>query len=376
MRVGRSQKKVSARSVMGGSVVLAMLALAACGSGSTSEGASGSSGGKGVIVEFGASQAEPYLYAQHKAAVAEAKRLGYKLKTIQNQFSASEQNQQIKQYLASGERPKAFLIWAVDPEAVVALAAQLSKIAPVFAENQSVAKGGFKYIKAYTGANNILVGKVAGENLTALKDKLVKEGHKFRTPGGGVLSINSPAGLSITNERIEGLKGPMDAAGMKLIEDYQGCASPDDCFKAASLLVPKYKDKLDFIYATSNSHAAGIIKAVQQSGLKPGKDIWIVTGNCGGPGSVMSNGVYATGGQYATVEGAGMIRMIAKYFGAGEKIATGKKEVLTAGDAAPEVDLTSPPAQYSFLPNPPLVGADSLDGQIWGAPVKQACPVE
>jgi ABC-type sugar transport system substrate-binding protein len=367
--------------------LFAVLALSACGSSSSSGGSttagsstggstSGSSENGGEIVVFGATKSEGYINVEHKALQDEAENLGYTVKFIENNFSASEQTQQIQQYLASGQHPKAFVIWATDPKADVALAAQLDQIAPVFAENQTVAEGGFKYIKAYTGAEDVLIGEVAGENMGNIKKELEAKGTQFNTPGGGVLFVNAPAGLAISSDRAEGMETTLSKAGMQVLENNEGCASAEECYEVANQLIPKWKSKLDFIYTTSNQFAPGVVKAAEQSGLKPGKDVQIITGNCSGPASVMEDGsVAATGGQYATMEGQGVAQMVARYFNSGEKVEEGE-EFLKPQTGAPTPDLSSPPAQRTYLPNPAMVGAKSLEGEVWGIPIKEACAAE
>jgi ABC-type sugar transport system substrate-binding protein len=383
---GRSARSALALLALG--LVLA-IAVTACGSSSNSSsstasstggsgGSSSSEGGEGgEIVFFSYSRSDVYQNAAYGAMEEEAGNLGYKLKIIESQANPAEQNQQIQQYIASGEKPKAFLIFALDPKAAVAQTAQLKAIAPVFLLNQTIEESGSANVAAYMGPNDVKIGETAGENVLKLREKLEGENYSFKTEGGGLLVFNSPAGYAITAHRAEGIENATKGSGVELLEDNECCATPEEGLKIGLQLFAKYKSKVDFVYALNNAVATGVIQAAEKSGLEPGKNVFFVTGDCSGPVSTMTSGaVYATEGQYATVEGQAAMQMIARYFGSGEKSEPGE-EILEASKTVPEVDLSSPPKEVTYLPNQDLVGpAQIKSGEVWGKPIAKACAAE
>src|SRR5690349_18429524 len=101
------------------------VAVSGCGSssGGSATSAAKSSGtlhGDGKkIVFFDLSKSFPFIAEQQKGAQQEAAKYGFKLQIVENPFDADQQNSQIQQYLATGEKPAAFLWLPVDPASQV-----------------------------------------------------------------------------------------------------------------------------------------------------------------------------------------------------------------------------------------------------------------
>lgn len=313
-----------------------------------------------------------YIAGQRQAFVDELKTLGYSTKTIVNQFSAAQQSQQVQQFVASGEKPAAIVLWPVDPNAGVTEAAQLSAVAPVFQINYAVAEGGFKYVKAWVGPDDDLIGQTAGENIVKLRDQLVKDGRKLHSAGGNLLVIGARPGSYTAVHRFEAMSKAIAGSGVNLIHNEYCCSDTQGAYQMALQMFPQYKSDIDFVYTQNNETAAGIVRAAKEQGLVAGKDFYIVSGNCGGPRAIAVEGaVAASGEQLAGVEGAGMALTIAAYLKTG-KVLEGRQEIKYSHDIPALGD--EPPHQMNPLPNPTLQ-KDDADKTVWGLTVAQQCPL-
>ncbi|WP_310961213.1 sugar ABC transporter substrate-binding protein [Nocardioides terrisoli] len=351
-------------------------ASSACGSGAATGGGNGKASRE--IVYFAPSSAGiSYLIAQFKGIKDYAKQAGYTVKFVLNNLDAAQQGQQVQQFVASGEKPAAIMIFPLDPKAGVNQAAQLSRIAPTFQINQKVAEGGWDYVKAYVGPSDALVGETAGKSLMHLRGELNARGTKLHSTEGNVLFIGSVPGTAQAQARYAGFVDATKAAPFNMLENHDCCSDAEKAYAMASQLIPKWKSKLDFIVTQNDDTANGIARALRQNGLEPGKDVWMVSGNCGGPASVLeSKTVYATGLQSGYVEGAGMVSVISAYFASGKKIAPGEA-TLHYSEKAPSTS-DKAPAQINILDNPPVFSADtaSLTQNVWGVPLSQNCPLD
>jgi ABC-type sugar transport system substrate-binding protein len=390
MRTGRTpghaKNRVRAAAALTG---LALVALSACSSsGSATSGdassssaadaaPSGALNGHGAkIVYFGPSPTgNAYLTLQQSSLKAQAAAQGYDVSFVLNNIDASQEGQQIQQYVASGQKPAAFILFPLDTQAGIQQAAELSRVAPVFQINFAVAPGGFKYVTAFVGANDYSIGQNAGSNLLKLRSQLQTQDTTLHSAGGNLLLITGPQGTSVQVLRDAGLKAAIAGQGVNILNVTYANTDPTSAYTAALPVLAKYKSKVDFIYAVNDDAASGIVKAAIQDGLTPGKNVWIVSGNCGGSKSVLLNHqVYATSLQLPTIEGAAMLQTIVRYL-ATKKVIVGT-QTLPATAAVPAQTLT-PPYQTNYLPNPSVVAPDAaaLNAKVWGQTLTQACPL-
>jgi ABC-type sugar transport system substrate-binding protein len=137
-------------------------------------------------------------------------------------------------------------------------------------------------------------------------------------------------------------------------------------------VVPKFKGQFDFLFVSNQQAANGIIRALKDNGIAPGKDVYIVSGDCSGSLEAVKNGeTFGTGIQPAAVEGALAVRSAAKY------IANGKIEgdviQLEVTPEAPPID-NSPPAKYNYMPHAPAIGSEGVAKTlIWGYNADEIC---
>lgn len=138
--------------------VAGTMMLSAC---SSSSGSNSNPDSK-EIVAFMPSSANSYFVRYFDQAKAEAADHGYKIKIIENDFDQAEQDQQIQQFIASGERPAAVIFWPSTSEAAVNNARQLSRLAPVVQVGLQVLPEAEDYVAAFEGQDDVTVGEMAG----------------------------------------------------------------------------------------------------------------------------------------------------------------------------------------------------------------------
>ena len=122
------------------------------------------------LVMFVMTSSNVYGANQIKGAKEEAEKLGYNLTVFEHQFSQPEQDQQVQQYIASGAKPAAVIFWPWVADAAINDVRQLSQLAPVIQLTQEPNEQSWPYVQAYSGANQILIGKTVGEMLLKARD--------------------------------------------------------------------------------------------------------------------------------------------------------------------------------------------------------------
>lgn len=263
--------------------------------------ASGEIDGKGrqlVLFTFN-EQGGPYVTAFNNAAKAEADRLGFKLKVIESPLDPSVQASQIQQYLASGQKPAGFLRWPLDSKAGIVQNRQLSQVAPVVQLNSfPVSDEEREYIKAFCCQTDVAIAQNAAAMLTEVRDRLKSQGVKFHSDKGNLVLMGAAAGYTGSDIRLASLIEALKAKPFNVLATLN---SPDSgtqgAFTVMSQQLPTLKrDGVDFIFSNNDAEAVGIIKALRQAGLEPGKDVWIVSGDC-------SPGVGSANEEAGAVEG-------------------------------------------------------------------------
>ena len=201
MRQTKSQFSRFARitSALGLTAVLGM-GLAACApdTATPAPGESSSSGsldGNGqTIVMFMPSTATIYQSDEAASIKEETAKLGFEVKIFENKTDQTEQDQQVQQFIATGEVPAAFIWWPSNSKAGINSSRLLSQIAPVFQVNQSVLPEGEEYITAYAGVRAFGIGESAGEMLKAAREEAIAAGAELHSEEGNLIEITVPAG--------------------------------------------------------------------------------------------------------------------------------------------------------------------------------------
>ena len=159
------------------------------------------------LVLFTMTASNVYGANQIKGAQEEAEKLGYKLTVFQNNFSQPEQDQQVQQYIASGAKPAAAIIFAVGRRRRDQRRAPALHGRPGDQITQEPNEQSWPFVKAYAGANQILIGQIVGEMLLkAREDAAQGRGMKFKSQEGNLLVFQHPEGEKTGTERWKGFE--------------------------------------------------------------------------------------------------------------------------------------------------------------------------
>lgn len=362
-------------SVAGG---CAALAFAGCGSddkpaaaGGDAAAASGSLPKSGEVVFFSQSQENPYITQMKLGAEKEAKKYGWTLKFVENNNSQEQQDQQIQQVLAGGKKPLGIILHPFLAKSARA-SQQAIKAAgiPLIITNQVPQKGSEQLFDAYAGTSDILSGATAAE-LLATKAK-----EKGMELGGGLV-FGFPTGYQSHEDRVKGFQDKLaevaTSAKVLRVENSEGFLE-EEGYKVASQVVPANKKKINWVYALNDAEAVGVIKALRENGLTPGKDVLVTGGTCMNAGTakaVVKGDLVGTAVQSPFVEGQLSSITLAQFLKAGKKTKEG--ETNTDADAPPAD--AEVPHKWNFMPNPAVdnnAKAYETTG-VWGKPAKTLC---
>lgn len=358
------------------------MAVTACGGGGQAAGPAGSTSaaaGSGTVqgngqhlVAFTVSTSNNYLGALAKSLQAEADKLGYQLTIIDNKFDQTEQDQQIRQFLASGQDVAAFIYWPANNDAGVNSARLLSQKAPVFQLSGVIKPEADPYITARVGHDNLSIGQRMGANLVAAIDAAKASGTTFHGTDGmpNVLEVTYPAGYEAGILRHDGWTSVAGDAVNLLATENTTTPDAQGGFTAANQVIPKYKGQgIDVVVAGSNNQAAGVVKALQQNGFAPGHDVIVVAGDFSGDKQPLKDGLIQSAVlQSPVIEGTLAIQTIARYLSTGQVI-----DGTTTLDADPvEPPLTdAPPTRFTIMPNPAITLDNYSTMRVWGRTVDE-----
>jgi ABC-type sugar transport system substrate-binding protein len=372
-------------------LLLAMLVLAAglvaCGDDDDDDGGNGGSGGSSEqadgggsvqgngeeIVMFTMTSSNVYGANQIAGARQEAEALGYKLKVYENTFSQPEQDQQVQQYIASGAQPAAIIWWPWIRDAGLNSVRQLARLAPVVQMTQPPDDASWPHVKAYSGANQTLIGETLGEMMIEAREAAREAGAKFKSENGNLLVFQHPEGEFTGTARFAAFEDVTKDEPFKVIHTEYGANDPETGYEKGSQIIPRYKGQFDFLFISNQQAANGIIRALKENGIRPGKDVWLVSGDCSGSLEAVKNGeTFGTGIQPAAVEGRLAVRTAAKLI-ANDGKTEGEETQYEVEEVAPEVT-ADPPAKYNFMPHAPAVGAEGIaNTKIWGLSADEIC---
>lgn len=372
MRHSLLRNRLARTALAAAGVSALVLGLAACQSETPAEpettSGSGEINGDGqTIVVFMPSTATIYQSDWAGSARAEAARLGFEIKIFENKTDQTEQDQQVQQYLATGEVPAAFIWWPSNSQAGINSSRLLSQIAPVIQTNQAVLPEGEEYITAYAGVRAFGIGESMGEMAKVARDEIVANGGQLASPEGNVLEFTFPAGYQSGIDRHDGFIEATSDAPFNLLQSEPNITGFDSqaTFETASQVIPKFLSQgIDIVLAQNLSMAAGAVTALEQNGLTPGEDVLVIAGNDAGDKTPLLEGkVYSAVIQSPVIEAKLAIQTVARYLATGE--VTDDTVYLELEAEEPELTAT-PPAKVTYMPNPPIRVSD-IDGfRFWG----------
>jgi ribose transport system substrate-binding protein len=136
-------------------------------------------------------------------------------------------------------------------------------------------------------------------------------------------------------------------------------------FTAASTAIPKYlSEGIDIIYVQTNDMGNGVVQAAEQNGLKPGENVFLMTGTSSGSTENLRDGKITTAVlQSPVIEGTLIVDNVAQYLATGES--KDGEITIPSDETKPELAMESP-TRITFMMNP-TVTAENIDSfQIWG----------
>lgn len=324
------------------------------------------------LVMFTITASNIYGANQIRGAQMEAERLGFELTVFQNNFSQPEQDQQVQQLLASGMQPDAIIFWPWVADAAINANRQLARLAPVIQLTQEPNEQQWPFVQAYSGANQILIGRTLGEMMLQAREAAREAGMEFKQPGGALLVFQHPAGEKTGTERMKGFLEVTEGEPFTIIHTEYGPNSPETGYEIGSAVIPRYAGQFDFLFVSNQQAANGIIRALRENGITPGEDVFIVSGDCSGTLDAVKNGeTFGTGIQPAAVEGMLAVRTAAKFIHNGT--IEGDIIQMPVEAVAPPLD-PGPPARYNYMPHAPAIGAEGVaNTMIWGFTADEIC---
>jgi ribose transport system substrate-binding protein len=389
----------SARTWCGALVAAGALILAACGGSSasstpSSQGSAGGAnsslltdGGGRLIVMFSFPSTNTYDAALYKGAQAEAAKLNYKLKIIQNNGTdQSSEDAQVVQYLAAGQKPAMYAWVPIDQNAGLATLAKLAASGvPVMQENVQAIPQTYSYFKFYAGTNFTQNGANSGQAILSAVQALKTAGVKPHSPSGNLVILSWPKSLSTAALKSAGVMSTLKSSANppKLVDTiYATTFDNPGGYAAMSTAISRDGSKgIDVVYAMNDAMADGAIRALQAAGYHPGKNVMVIGANCYGDSKPL-----VAGTQYSSVlvagqlEGQFFIQMVARYFASGGKVDQGTYTAPSTADSAPT--LPSTVHKFNYLPQPVvIIGKGStaknqaaLDSaKLWGDSFTKLC---
>ncbi len=320
----------------------------------------------GLFVVFMPPGTDNYLAQWQKGARAKAKDLGYDIKIIESSRDQAEQDSQVQQEIASGEKVDGYIWWPYVNAAGTGSLRTLSKTGvPVVFTNQYPIAGTEKFWTAYAGVNDFLNAETAAKALV----KACGESKTVKCDKG--LIITFPAGYSAGSDRMKAFKKA--ATGLTVIQEHDAGFMAQEGYKTAAQIIPAHKSEISWVYTESDSLAEGVIQALKENGLHPGVDVLVVGGTCHGDTTNLLQGeLIGSGIQAAYLEGWSSVQTAYKAVKNG-KVIDGETYLPANTDKPPSDD--GPVHRFNFIPNP-WVGNTQADldaFRLWGYGFKELC---
>jgi ABC-type sugar transport system substrate-binding protein len=362
-------------------VVLAAVAVAvasiAASAGGTAEGpwkGTGTLQGNGsTIVLFLPTAALKYNARYIIGVKQEAAKYGYKVKSFQNNYDQAAQDQQVQQWLASGQEAAGFILYPPAALASRNSARLLGRVAPVVQGATAPANNP----AGYAGTSHLQTGQLMFKAYQRLLADLKAKNVKLKAPGGAVLFVVCPKIITVCySVRKDGFMAAAKKAGVavKDVGTIADVVDRESGFKQVSAALPKYAGKFDIVWVLNKTGAEGTALALRQQGLHPGKDVWLVSaGDCtGGLKKVADGTIYSTVGQSGTIEAKAATRTLLRLISSGHY--DPGVEILPATRDEPPLTNT-PPKKTTISPQVPIVGASDIGKvKLWGETAAQMCP--
>ena len=337
--------------------------------------------GKEIVVLM-PSRSNAYLAQWIRGAERSAEEANYELTVIENNFDQTEQDAQAQQRISASKQPSAYVWWPADNQAGLATLRRLSRTGvPVFQVNQGLRPEAKDMVAAYAGVDDYFNGQIAGKNALAAREAFVANGGELSGDGGNMVVLKFIPGYSAGEDREDGfLEATKDAPFNVIATEFAGFDNASG-YKAMSQIIPSIRSEgIDFVYGMSDGPVTGAIQALEEVGLVPGEDVYLISATCIADISAAESAkAFATGVQSAGLEGWFSINVVARYFEYGETVQEGSYIAPDDRDGQPEMNFA--PSKINIIPNPQVVvGADASmakanldDFKLWGSDFYDHC---
>ena len=214
----------------------------------------------------------PWRIAQTNSMKAEAEKLGYQLVYTDAAGSAAKQVADVNSMIAQGV-DVIFLAPREEKPLIPAVMAAKKAGIPVILLDRSVdpslAKAGEDYL-TFIGSNFVEEGKRVAEWLA-----------KNANGKSKIIELEGTTGSSPANDRKKGFDEAIQAAGgFEIVASQTGDFARDKGRQVAEALLQAHPDA-DIIYAHNDEMAIGAIAALEAAGKVPGKDVLVLSIDCG-----------------------------------------------------------------------------------------------
>ena len=265
------------------SLVLAaamMLVVVGCGGGDQAKkDGSGAKGDKQITMGFSQIGAE----SEWRTANTESIKQATKDAGVNLQFSDAQQKQEnqikaIRSFIAQGVDIIAFVPIVETGWDTVLKEAKDAKI-PVIVVDRDVRVSDDSLYVAKIGTDSVAEGKKVfqwiDEYMTK-NNKAPRSGDKFN-----IVELEGTVGSSVAIRRQEGFKDAMaasqNAGKYNLLASQTGEFTRQKGQEVMESFLKSDRDKIDVLFAQNDDMALGAIQAIEAAGLKPGKDITVIS---------------------------------------------------------------------------------------------------
>ena len=267
------------------SLVLAaamMLVVVGCGGGDQAKkdgSGSGAKGDKQITMGFSQIGAE----SEWRTANTESIKQAAKDAGVNLQFSDAQQKQEnqikaIRSFIAQGVDIIAFVPIVETGWDTVLKEAKDAKI-PVIVVDRDVKVSDDSLYVAKIGTDSVAEGKKVFQwidEYMAKNNKKPRSGDKFN-----IVELEGTVGSSVAIRRQEGFKDAMaasqNAGKYNLLASQTGEFTRQKGQEVMESFLKSDRDKIDILFAQNDDMALGAIQALEAAGLKPGKDITIIS---------------------------------------------------------------------------------------------------
>jgi simple sugar transport system substrate-binding protein len=247
-----------------------LFSLAACQSSNTTK--SGDTSGKKIVLGFAQVGAESeWRTANTKSIKESAEKEGIKLQFVDGQQKQENQIKAIRSFIAQKVDVIAFSPVVETGWDTVMKEAKAAKI-PVILTDRAI-KADPSYYKSFIGSDFVEEGRKAAKWLVENGEKLGLKGDNI-----GIAELEGTVGSAPAVDRKKGFTEVLKShPEYKVIKSQTGDFTRSKGKEVMESFLKSDKDKIKVLFAHNDDMAIGAIQAIEEAGLKPGKDIVVVS---------------------------------------------------------------------------------------------------